>query len=43
MSQIVRSATARLLLVRVRGKKITVVALDGGGNMGHPATIVARS
>jgi hypothetical protein len=43
LSQIVKSATARLPLAKVHGKKITVVAVDGAGNMGHPVTIVARS
>jgi hypothetical protein len=40
---VVKAPNVTVPLAKVRGRKITVVALDLGGNAGSPATIVARS
>jgi hypothetical protein len=39
---LVKSASVKLPLAGVRGKKITVVAVDEAGNAGYPASIVPR-
>lgn len=39
---IVKSATVTLPLAKVRGKKLTVAAVDEAGNAGSPATIAVR-
>jgi hypothetical protein len=39
---LVKSPTVRLPFAKLRGKKITVVAVDLAGNAGNGATIVAR-